>query len=49
VEQENGIQLMPQTDTPELPVWGKDKELPPEIQQRLDTMDKGEKETGGNP
>jgi len=49
VEQENGIQLMPQTDSPELPVWGKDKELPPEIQQRLDAMDKGEKETGGNP
>ncbi len=49
VEQENGIQLMPQTDTPELPVWGKDKELPPEIQQRLDSMDQGEKETGGNP
>ena len=49
VEQEDGIQLMPQTDTPELPVWGKDKELPPEIQQRLDSMDQGEKETGGNP
>ena len=49
VEQENGIQLMPQTDTPELPVWGKDKELPPEIQKRLDSMDQGEKETGGNP
>ncbi len=49
VEQEDGIQLMPQTDTPELPVWGKDKELPPEIQKRLDSMDQGEKETGGNP
>lgn len=49
VEQEDGIQLMPQTDTPELPVWGKDKELPPEIQQRLDSMDQGKKETGGNP
>ena len=48
VEQENGISLMPQTDTPELPVWGKDKELPAEIQERLDSMDKGEKETGGN-
>ncbi len=49
VEQDDGISLMPQTDTPELPVWGKDKELPAEIQQRLDSMDKGEKETGGNP
>lgn len=49
VEQDDGISLMPQTDTPELPVWGKDKELPAEIQQRLDGMDKGEKETGGNP
>jgi general secretion pathway protein D len=49
VEQDDGVSLMPQTDTPELPVWGKDKELPAEIQQRLDSMDKGEKETGGNP
>jgi len=41
-KQDNGVSLMPETDTPEMPVWGKEKALPPEIQQRLDQMDKGE-------
>ncbi len=41
-KQDNGVSLMPETDTPEMPVWGKDKTLPPEIQQRLEQMDKGE-------
>ncbi len=41
-KQENGVSLMPETDTPEMPVWGKEKTLPPEIQQRLEQMDKGE-------
>ena len=37
---DNGVNLMPNTTTPQLPTWGKDKALPPEIQQRLDEMDK---------
>ncbi len=37
---DNGVSLMPNTTTPQLPTWGKDKALPPEIQQRLDEMDK---------
>ncbi len=41
-KQDNGVSLMPETDTPEMPVWGKEKALPPEIQQRLEQMDKGE-------
>lgn len=41
-KQDNGVSLMPNTTTPEMPVWGKDKTLPPEIQQRLEQMDKGE-------
>ena len=43
-KQDNGISLMPNTTTPEMPVWGQDKALPPEIQQRLELMDKGELE-----
>jgi general secretion pathway protein D len=41
-KQDNGVSLMPETETPAMPVWGKEKALPPEIQQRLDQMDKGE-------
>ena len=41
-KQDNGVSLMPETTTPEMPVWGKEKALPPEIQQRLEQMDKGE-------
>ena len=41
-KQDDGVSLMPNTTTPEMPVWGKDKALPPEIQQRLEQMDKGE-------
>lgn len=41
-KQDNGVSLMPNATTPEMPVWGKDKTLPPEIQQRLEQMDQGE-------
>jgi general secretion pathway protein D len=37
--QDDGIKLMPNTDKPEMPVWGQDRELPPEIQQKLDAID----------
>lgn len=42
---DSGVTLMPNTDTPQLPSWGKDKPLPPEIQQRLDEMDKSREKT----
>ncbi|WP_306519274.1 type II secretion system secretin GspD [Rheinheimera sp.] len=37
--QDDGIKLMPNTDKPEMPVWGQDRTLPPEIQQKLDAID----------
>ena len=37
-EQDNGIKLMPKTDKPQMPVWGQERELPPEIQKKLDEM-----------
>lgn len=37
--QDDGIKLMPNTDKPQMPVWGQDRELPPEIQQKLDAID----------
>ncbi|OBP13263.1 type II secretion system protein GspD [Rheinheimera sp. SA_1] len=37
-EQDNGIKLMPDTDKPQMPVWGQERELPPEIQKKLDEM-----------
>lgn len=37
-EQDNGIKLMPDTDKPAMPVWGQERELPPEIQKKLDEM-----------
>ena len=37
-EQDNGIKLMPNSDKPAMPVWGQERELPPEIQQKLDEM-----------
>jgi general secretion pathway protein D len=38
-EQDNGIKLMPDTDKPEMAVWGQERELPPEIQKKLDEME----------
>jgi general secretion pathway protein D len=38
-EQDNGIKLMPDTDKPEMPVWGQERDLPPEIQKKLDEME----------
>lgn len=37
-EQDNGIKLMPDTDKPAMPVWGQEREFPPEIQKKLDEM-----------
>ncbi len=38
-QQDDGINLMPNTEAPAMPVWGQERELPPEIQQRLDQID----------
>ncbi|MBU2427725.1 MAG: type II secretion system secretin GspD [Gammaproteobacteria bacterium] len=38
-EQDNGIKLMPATDKPVMPVWGQERQLPPEIQKKLDEME----------
>ncbi len=38
-QQADGIDLMPKTDAPAMPVWGQERELPAEIQQRLDQID----------
>lgn len=38
-QQDDGIRLMPKTETPTMPVWGQERELPPEIQQRLEQID----------
>jgi len=37
-EQDNGIKLMPNSSKPAMPVWGQERQLPPEIQQKLDEM-----------
>lgn len=37
-EKEQGVSLLPNTTTPELPDWGTEPKLPPEIQQKLDAM-----------
>ncbi|MBU1436462.1 MAG: type II secretion system secretin GspD [Gammaproteobacteria bacterium] len=38
-EQDNGIKLMPASDKPVMPVWGQERQLPPEIQKKLDEME----------
>ncbi len=48
-KQEQGISLLPNTDTPALPGWSEEKQLPPEIQQKLDAMDKKAVNSGEQP
>jgi general secretion pathway protein D len=42
-EQENGVTLMPNASTPEMPAWGEQPKLPAEIQQKLDAMEQPNK------
>ena len=37
-EKDKGVSLLPGTTTPELPDWGQEAKLPPEIQEKLDAI-----------
>ena len=40
VEHDDGVRLMPQTETPVLQSFGKEHEVPADIQQKLDELNK---------